>query len=53
MTDLSGQLAVLKTLGKSIVYADESDFRQESHRHYAYVPRCEVGSRWMQGNTFQ
>ena len=35
------KLAVLKTSGKSVVYADESGFRQESHRRYAYAPRGE------------
>ena len=35
------KLAVLKALGKSIVYTDESGFRQESHRRYAYAPRGE------------
>ena len=32
---------MLKASGKSLVYADESGFRQESHRRYAYAPRGE------------
>ncbi len=35
------KLAALKALGKSIVYTDESGFRQESHRRYAYATRGE------------
>ena len=35
------KLAVLKASGKSVVYADESGFGQESHRRYAYAPRGE------------
>jgi len=33
--------AVLKASGKSVVYADESGFRQESYRRYAYARRGE------------
>ena len=35
------ELAVVKASGKSVVYIDESGFRQESHRRYAYAPRGE------------
>ena len=35
------ELALVKASGKSVVYADESGFRQESHRRYAYAPRGE------------
>ena len=35
------QLAAVKASGKSIVYADESGFRDESYRRYAYAPRGE------------
>ena len=35
------QLRGVKASGKSVVYTDESGFRQESHRRYAYAPRGE------------
>ncbi len=35
------ELAIVKASGKSVVYIDESGFRQESHRRYAYAPRGE------------
>ena len=31
----------MKASGKSVVYADESGFRDESYRRYAYAPRDE------------
>ena len=32
----------MKGSGKSVVYADESGFQQESHRRYGYTPRGEA-----------
>ena len=33
------QLAAVKASGKSVVYADESGFRDESYRRYGYAPK--------------
>ena len=33
---------MLKKAGKSVVYADESGFRDESHRRYEYAPKGEA-----------
>ena len=36
------ELSVLKQSGKCVVYADESGFRDESHRRFGYAPKGET-----------